>query len=289
MGYQQHNHRLVHITAAAILIVAGCAPRMQRPMRVYPGAESADEALSILRLQSQNAVPLKANGRCLAKFYVEGRKKPKKENFPVKLWFSPPCCVRLQGDVAFNPRGIELGSNDEEFWLSMKPKEIGNSYFWGRWDCGGGFGALKISPEILLEAIGIIEVDDEENWSLSNEGAFDVLTKQNEQGIIIKKIYIRSGNYLVWRIEYFDVTGERVAVTELDKYKQVSEVFFVPAIIKIIRRAEDGREDSAKITLRSIKPAKITEEVRRRLFTRPQPKGFKHVYKIIDGNIIEQR
>ncbi len=277
------------IIVAAILIVAGCAPRMQRPMRVYPGTESADEALSILRLQSQNAVPLKANGRCLAKFYIESRKKPKNENFPVKLWFSPPCYVRLQGDVAFNPRGIELGSNDNEFWLSMKPKEIGNSFFWGRWDCKGGFGALKISPEILLEAIGIIEVDDEENWSLSNEGGFDVLAKQNDQGIIIKKIYIRSDNYLVWRIEYFDVTGERVAVTELDKYKQVSEGFFVPAIIKIIRRAEDGREDSAKITLRSIKPAKITEEVQRRLFTRPQPKGFKRVYEVIDGNVIEQR
>ena len=267
---------------SAILISAGCQYQMQRPMRVCPGKASAAEALSILRLRSENIVSVKANGQCRLQYYVEGKKKPEKENFPVKLWFSPHHQIRLQGDVAFDPKGIVLGSNEDEFWLAIKLKEV-SSYWWGQQD-----NFAKISPEILLEALGIAEISGEGNWSLSNEGVFDVLTKRDLRGII-KKIYVYSCDYRVRRIEYFDMNGQAAIVTEMDKYKQVIEGFFVPSIVKIVKCG--GSVDdlvSVTVSLKSIKSVNFSEKAQRRLFTRPQPKGFKHIYKIIDGNMIER-
>ncbi|MGA1980572.1 MAG: hypothetical protein ABSG99_08465, partial [Sedimentisphaerales bacterium] len=198
---------------------------MQKSARICPGKKSVAESLSSLRLQSENAVPLKADGQCLLQYYAEDR-KPKKENFPVKLWVNPPVEIYMQGDVAFDPKGIVLGSNEDEFWLAVKLKGV-SSYWWGQWSERSYPERLMISPRLVLEALGAAVVEDEENWSLSKDRAFDVLTKQ-EDGIEIKKIYISTCDYLVRKIEYFGDDGKASIVMELDKYKEISKNFFVP-------------------------------------------------------------
>jgi len=250
-------------------------------------SKTKNNLLSVLRSRSENATPLKANGQCRLQYHIEDDNKPKKENFPVKLWVNPPAEIYLQGDIAFDAKGIVLGSNEDEFWLSMKPKEI-SSYWWGKWSQKSSLGKLTINPKLLLEALGIATVGSEENWSLSNEGPFDVLTKRNEQ-TGIQKIYISNCDYLIRKIEYFD-EGQVVVVTELDKYKEVSKDFFAPSVIKIVNQTGDGDKDSDSITLnlKSIKPANFSERQRKVLFARPQPRGFEHIYKIVDGNMIEQ-
>ncbi|GAH93151.1 unnamed protein product, partial [marine sediment metagenome] len=86
------------------------------------------------------------------------------------------------------------------------------------------------------------------------EGAFDVLTQRNNQGSIIKKVYIYNCNYRVSKIEYFDEDEQTVAVTELYKYKEVSEGCFVPRAIKITTHAQEAQKDSLRIRLKSVKP-----------------------------------
>lgn len=312
MKYQYANPQLFFRFAAAVLlaavILAGCAPQVQKPMRICPGAESVTDALSLLRARSQNIVPLRANGQCRLQYYADG--KPHKENFPVKLWVNPvrsprrqaadagrftsnganpPAQIYLQGDVAFDPKGLVAGSNEQEFWLSIKPKEV-SSYWWGRWSQANSSEKLMFSPELIIEALGIAEVGGGENWSLSNEGVFDVLTKRDGRGVVIKKVYIFNCDHLVSKIEYFDTNGRAVAIMELGEYKEVSEWFSVPAAIKIINRMADGAGGliSITISLKSVKSAHFTEKALRRLFTRPEPRGFKHIYKIVDGKIIEQ-
>ena len=280
--------KFVIAVAAGILFFAGCTSRMQKPMRLCLGAESVSGSLSLLRLHSENVIPLKVNGRCRLQYYDDEGKKHN-ENFPVKFWFNPPDQIRLQGDVAFNPKGIVVGSNENEFWLSIKPKEI-SSYWWGRWTERSCFEQLLISPELLLEALGIVKINDEKNWSLSNEGAFDILTKRDEQDRIIKKIYVYSCNYTVVKTEYFDKNAEIIAVTELDKYKEMSKNFLVPSVIKITTRIDDSTEASFRISLKSIKPTSFTEKSRNIFFTRPEPRGFEHIYKISENcDVIEQK
>lgn len=285
MDYQKCDIRLFGGFTVAILILGGCVAQIQKPVRVCPGKESIAELLSSLRVQSENAVPLKADGQCFLQYY-NGDKKPKKENFPVKLWINHTVEICMQGDVAFDPKGIVLGSNEDEFWLEVRLKEV-SGYWWGRWSEKDYPEKLMISPRLVLEALGIAAVGDEESWSLSKEGVFDVLTKQ-EGDTKTKKIYINSCDYLVRKIKYFDVNGQAAAVAELDKYKEISKNFFVPSIVKIVSRTDGNEKDLVQITLSSIQPANLTDKQRKRLFIRPQEQGFKHIYKIVDGNIIEQ-
>ncbi|UCE99125.1 MAG: hypothetical protein JSV82_08075 [Planctomycetota bacterium] len=285
MPRQWPNYLSFFNFAAALLILVGCAHQKYEPLQVCPGKKSSVEALSVLRSHSQNVVPLKANGQCRLQYYAEGKKH--NENFPVKLWMNPPAEIYLQGDVAFDAKGIVLGSNEKEFWLSMKPNEI-SSFWWGKWQEETWLAKLTISPKHLLEALGIAAVSGEKNWSLSKENAFDVLTKQKGQ-TEIQKIYISNCDYLVRKIEYLD-EGKVTVVTELNKYKKVSQGFLVPSVIKIINRIDDVNKDPDTITLnlKSIKSANFTESQCKVLFTRPQPRGFEHIYKIVNGEMIEQ-
>ena len=279
---------LLYFAAGVLLVILwGCAPQEQIAKRECPGALSAAESVSNLELQSEKAVSVKANGQCLLRYYDE-EAKLQKENFAVKLWVNPPSEIYLQGDVAMNAKGIVLGSNAEEFWLVIRPKEI-SGYWWGRWDEQENLAKVLINPKVLLEAVGVSKVSCRDSWSLSKEGGFDVLTKRNGS-VESRKVYVDTCDYLVRRIEYFDLKGQRVLVAELDRYKEVVEGFSVPRFIRIVNEGSNS-EDSVEITL-NLKPAKKTSFNKKQqavLFGRPETRGFEHVYKVVGGNTIEQR
>ncbi len=272
----------------ATLILAGCAgPRIITPVALCPGKNSVRQSISVLKIRSQDAASFKANGQCFAQFDIDGQIY--KENFNVKLWVSPPTEIRLQGDVVFNPRGIDTGSNDSEFWLAMKPKEIGNSYFWGRWSDGASFENFALRPQILLEALGVSRINSEYNWSLVNKGGHDVLTKRDEQGAIVKKIHISCCDYLVRKIEYFGADGQITITVQLTEYKETSGGFPVPGVIEIVAVDDNGKEDMFRITLRSVRAQQFSQRQREVLFNRPAPRGFEHIYRVINGELVEQR
>jgi hypothetical protein len=269
-----------------MLTFAGCGLETQKPMRICPGAESATAAISVQNQHFESTVEFKADGQCLLSYYDEQDNR-RNENFPVKLWIAPPAKLYLQGDLAFDPKGLVLGSNEREFWLSMRPKGI-SSYIWGQWSSQSCFEKLVINPTLLLESLGMLRFDTDSNWSLSNSGAFDILTKSLKAGIV-KKVYIYSCDRLVRKIEYLNADGKALVVAELDGYRLVSQVFQAPSIIKIVRHRQDGKSDSLGITLNSVKPAQLTEEQRSRLFSRPEPTGFQHIYKLDENcDIIKQ-
>jgi len=290
--------KFIPFIVVVILIFAGCAPEIQESLEVVPGKESVAEALSVLKARSQKAVPLLAKGRCLLQYYDAEKKKPKKEPLTVRVLMKPPVEVYLQGDATLVPKAVVLGSNESEFWLALKPKEI-STYWWGQWSEQVSSEGLTISSRTVLEAIGVVEIKAEENWSLSNEGAFDVLTRreppfslsQGSTGVVTKKIYIYSRDYLVRKIEYFDSNGQAVAYTELEGYKEVSDGFFVPALINIIAYRQNSDEDLLNINLHlmSIKPKEITEGMQNFFFNRPEPRGFEHILVNEGGKWIEQQ
>ena len=270
------------------LILIGCAVPRPEPIRLCPSAESTADALLNLRLNSQNAVSLKALGQCILRYYDDD-KKIKKEKFNVRIWLNPPDQIRLHGDIFFNARGIDLGSNEHEFWLALKPNEMGNSYQWGKWSEVGHIKEMMLNPKLVLEAFGIVDTNGG-NWHLSNKQAFDVLTKQDKQGRIVKKIYINTCDYTIARIEYFDRNTKVSVVTELTEHKQISEGFFAPTVIRIVN-AQDNEEKAVSITLnlKSVKSAQFSEKLKDNLFIRPRAKAFEHIYRIIEGEWIKQQ
>ena len=286
MLFSQMPVRFAILVCSGILFLGGCGPEKGVPAPVFMGEKSMAEVLSILKSRSQEIQPLKASGQCIWQTYSEG--KARKENFAVKIWANPPAEVYLQGDVAFNPRGIVLGSSASEFWLLIKPEVA--RYSWGKWAEQGSASGLMLIPKSLDEALGIVKVVDEKFWSMSSQGDLDVLVRRNDKGGIIKKIYINRRDYLVRKIEYFDENGKAMAFAELDKYKGLTKGFYVPTSIRIIIRGDEKGEGSASITLNltSVKPESFTEKRRKAFFIRPPTKGYKHIFKIIDGSMVEQ-
>ena len=278
--------KLVTPIVIAVLVLAGCAQEIILPTKVCPGKRSVDEALEALQSQSRNAVPLKASGTSRVEFYVEGKKKPKKEGLDVKLRVNPPAEIYLQGDKALMPKTVMLGSDEQEFWLSIRPEEI-STHIWGKWAEQDSAGRLVIDPRTLLEALGIGQIDTEQDWSLSNKGAYDILTRQ-EQGVTTRKIHIWCCDYRTRKIELFDLEGHAVASAVLEKYEEVSEGFFVPTLMRVTTLARDEPERPFTITidLASIQPSKEWPAL---LFDRPKRTGsFKNVHRMVNGKLIEQ-
>ena len=277
--------KLVILIVTAIVVLAGCTPQIEKPTKVCPGKPSVDDAMDALQAQSQSAVPLKAHGNSILEFYAEGKKKPRRESLDVKLRVNPPAEIYLQGDKSIMSKAFMLGSNEEVFWLSIRPKE--SVHIWGKWAEQDSAGGLVINPRNMLEALGIGQIDIEEDWSLSNEGAYDILTKK-EQGVTTRKLHIYCCDYRVRVIEVFDSEGRAAATAELDRYKEISDGFFVPSLIRIITLPRDETEKPFTITvnLTSIQPHEKWPGL---LFERPSRlRGIKTIYRMENGKLIEQ-
>ena len=142
----------------------------------------------------------------------------------------------------------------------------------------------------MLDALGVVAPgtgEGQSKWSLSNKGPFDILTRRDEAGLILKRLYVCSCDYLVRKIEYFDEFGWVSVVAELDKYREVVDGFSVPTSIKVTRRGTGGRDDSAGITLKSVKAYEFSDKQVELLF-KPQPGRYKHLYELIDGTWVER-
>lgn len=281
--------RVVIAFLMAVLILGGCRGGLHKPMAICAGKGSAGEAIVALRSQAEKAAPLRATGTCRLEYYTEDKRRPEKEAFPVRLWMNPPSEISLHGDVAFDPRGVILGANRDEFWLAIKPKI--SSYWRGRWSDGDKVQTLILNPKIVLEAVGIVALSGDEpergDWSLTSKGPYDILTRRDEESLISKRIYVCSCDYLVRKIEYFDEFGLVAVAAELDDYEEVVEGFKVPRYIKVVRRGERGRDDSVRISLKSIKPMSFNQKQLEALF-QAQPGRFEHVYEIVNGEWVEQ-
>ena len=288
MDKQHYNLRLWLCFTVGLLFFAGCVIEPPKPIEIVPAKESATEALGVLKARSQNAVSLRSRGRCVLEYYDPENKKRKKEKLEVTILMQPPVELYLQGDVTLVPKAMILGSNEREFWLLMRPNEI-SKYWWGTWSEQNSSEGLIINPRTLFEALGFLETGADENWSLSNEDAFDVLIQRN-RGVVIKKIHISKRGYLISKIEYYDSKGRALALAELKGYKEVSEGFFVPASINIIAYDQEGGAEPFSVTLnlKSIKPREFTER-QQQFFERPPPGNLKHVLRNEGGKWVEQR
>jgi hypothetical protein len=278
------------VASAAAIVIGGCAAPGRPQLPICTGKANVEEALAALAAHAQQAVPLKANGQILLTYHEPDSKKPKRHNLPATLLFNPPWETYIQGSIAADQKAVIIGSNKEGFWLALRPKEM-SSFYLGEWAQARTVEGLMMSPMVVLEAFGII-VDNEPNkgaWSLKNEGAFDILTRRNETGRLVKRVHVYACDYLVHKIEYFDDRQKVVAVAELGVYKPVAGSFRVPTRVKVSAIGPTKRQDSINITLTSINEKRFTEPQKRAFFNPPDSGKFEHVYALVDGKWVHQR
>lgn len=282
-------------TAVLAVLAAGCATTGMPTLPACPGKASAEDALAALNARAEKAVPLRVSGgQCRLSYYVPDDDKPKRHNLSMQIWFHPPSQMYIQGAIAVDPKGLIVGCNAEEFWLALRPKEM-SAYYWGQWDESANVEGLIVSPQIVLEAFGIIVRHDGQadagSWSLRNDGPYDVLTLDDGAGQIRKRVHIYTCDYLVRKIEYFDREGKIAATAELDDYKPVTEGFLVPTKMLVTAMGPDGRADVAEITLASLRKKELSAAARQRYFQRQtgEADNYERVYRYDKGRWTTER
>jgi len=248
------------------------------------------QTINDLAMNSSRAEPLKASGSCILNYHDE-KGKSRKESFPIKIRTYPPDMIYFWCDPFAMPKAFTGGANNREFWISIKPDPY-DTYVWGTLDqanlkCLQNFW---LTPQMLLELLGSWDIADFQTkpWTLNNQTGTAVLQLKDSAGNTAKKIYLNCCDYRPSAIEYFS-KGEIFARTQLSNYRQVNSAYAVPGTI-VINFFEDGKiSDTLSIKLSSADIFNLASDKIDQVFKRPQPRGFKNIYKLSDNcDLIEQ-
>ncbi len=268
------------ILTADVLFWAGCAQPVREPVKICPGKETIAEAIVLLNQRRENIGPIKASGSCRILWY-DSENKPHREKLDIKLRFYPPDRLYFKGDV-LGIEAVRLGTNREQFWLRIKPKEI-SAYWWGkRSGAKKCSNQLWINPNNLLEALGVINIDSD--WIFSKQGDFDILTRTDPAGNTAKRIYINRCDYLPAKIEYFDDKGVLAVVVALADYTHKHDEIISPTRINMTHEDSDDTKTIVDIRLRNVKLYQPEQkELQGKLFKLPPTKGFENVFILNDN------
>ncbi|MBN1817567.1 MAG: hypothetical protein JW828_09400 [Sedimentisphaerales bacterium] len=273
--------------ALLCMAMAGCAPH-PKPKPESLNCErltSVEEAVSLFDQQRENRISLRSGGDCRIMWYDE--KGGKHEEKPsVKLFFCPPEKVFLIGTGLIGEM-LRLATNEQEFYLRIKPKEV-SAYWFGRRntlrDCSE---TMLINPESLLESLGLVRVDP--TWILTRDHDMDVLTKLHPDGKIAREIWIDCFSRQVRRMTYHSRTGQKLATVELTDYKTVGTAVDVPQHIEMTIHNTEQKQARVELKLSGVQPFEPNQKQREGLFERADSSGFEHVYELTtDCRFIEQ-
>ena len=277
------------VMSVAVMFIGGCAAPGRPRLPICPGKVTVDEALAALVARAQQAVPFRGSGQILLTYHEPDSSKAKRHNLPMSYLFNPPWDTYIQGAIAADQKAVIMGSNQDSFWLALRPKEM-SSFYLGRWTEARNIEGLMMSPKVILEAFGIVQ-DKEPNtgqWSLKNEGAFDILTERDATGRLVKRVHVYACDYLVSKIEYFDSRQKVAAVAEMGRYKPVAGDFRVPTRILVSTTGPTKRTDSIDITLTSTKAWEVKQKQREVFFNPRDSDKFEHRYTLVDGQWVQE-
>jgi hypothetical protein len=265
--------------AVGLLGGFGCAPVIQpQPVQKCPGIASAAEIVVDLQIIRDEVAPLRSGGSCLIR-WIGSDNKIHEENPSIDVRFFPPDRFFLRGNI-LGSETIRMGSNADEFWLAAPPKEI-SAYWWGKRDrllaCKTRFW---LNPAVLLECCGMYDLEGP--WSLSREPGWDVLTRNDASGKPEKRLYVGTCDRRIGRIEYLNEGKVDLSIV-LQDYPDPGKGPCVPATITI-EGIDPDSQASAILTLQNLDIFEPTEaQLKGKLFARPQPQGYDHVYELSDS------
>jgi hypothetical protein len=264
------------------VLISGCAAPRVEQAPVICADKSVGQLVQVFQRHRENVRPLRAGGNLHLMWY-DSEEKEHEENLNIDLRFCPPDRIYFRGNSILG-EVVRSGANAEQFWIMMKPKEI-STYQWGmRSHVETCHSKQWLNPRNLFEALGMLWVDA--GWSVSGGGALQALTRASDRGDVIQKVYFGCSDYLARRIEYYDHEGRAAVVLEMDGYRSVGDAAPVPTRISITHYETNTVAD---ITLKNVKLFEPSPKQLVGLFTRPEPKGFEHVFKLNENcGFVEQ-
>ena len=261
-----------------LLGASGCNIDGAKPVELDTSEESRSIILQTLRVRTEQAIAFRAYGKSWHGIINEEGKEETLPPFNAKLWFRPPFLIRMQSHATMQG-DIVLGCNSEEFWLSVKPQI--STYYWGCWDRALTEGLLPFNPKVVLEAIGIVEVGEEDSWDLSEEDDMLVLAQPDPNTEVTKRVFINSRTQEIERIIYEDEQNTPLVIAQLSGYRRVPNRkinFSIPTVIRIMAYEQGKSAGWVKLVIEPIRAGNVDAKI----FNRPKPLGFKRIIEVTE-------
>ena len=155
------NTRLLHLCASVFIcgsFLLGCRSKnSSTSIADFGPTESMDDVVAAVNANNAKLPTLWASIRDVRVEFTDDNGKPQKEKLDggVMLYRQQPRSVRLNGDKLVVGNVMELGSNEQNYWLAIK--EGPDTAWWGRHEHVGSECSrpIPINPAMLTEVLGV--------------------------------------------------------------------------------------------------------------------------------------
>lgn len=280
MRQKSNTTILLAVVLAATLaaLFSGCEEPTLQTAAVGPGQTNVIRRSPVKTADSVNRrngsmVPVQADGKLVYRDTSKGGNgKPEKLN--VKMRFCPPYDLFFRGDNILG-EAVRLGSNQDEFWFRVKPKEVSTYWSGRRSQAQVCPNQLWLSPSSLLDALGAVNIG--RDWAMSKKGNYDVFTKIDAAGKPQKRVYVNRRSNYPEQIYYYNASGKANARLLLSNYINTSDGISIPGKINITQVDYSGKKSEVDISFRNVKRLK---KMNRKLFQRVSSRGIKNIYRL---------
>lgn len=272
MDRKQHVYLVTLGLCILALGVFGCEPIGSKAVQLDTSSQSRQFLVDSIHGHAEKATGFRAYGTSYHGF-VDEEGKSHTFNFQCRLWFTPSQHVRLISHATMRGN-IDLGCNQDEFWMAIKP-EI-STYYWGRWDRALDEGLLPINPKVVLEAIGIVDMGDPGDWVLEEKEDNMVLTRTYAQAGLIKQVRVHRKSLRIKYIQYSDTDGTPLIVANLAGHRARTKDFAVPTIIRVTAFERGKKVGWITLKLKDFR----ADDLSPKKFKRPSERGFEHIIDV---------
>lgn len=192
---------------------ASCPRRFQNNANQSPVAftqpPTLDQLAATINNNTRRVQQLQATGASLR---ISG--------FPslrTSLALERPMRFRMRAGLGLTGTELDLGSNEDVFWMWAKRSEPPTTYFarHAEYDAGAARAILPVPPQWLIEALGLVEIRPDGNWAGPrplNSGRVEIRGRINTpSGPLIKVLVVDDRRGLILEQHVYDNSGQLLA------------------------------------------------------------------------------
>ena len=216
------NNKLLTFCLMITLLVASgasCPRRLGRvasaPPTAFMGVPTTDQIVQVINANTQRVRQLQTTGASLT---VEGA-----PSLRASLALDRPLRFRLRGETVITGAELDLGSNDELFWVWAKRNEPPDIYFARHAEfIPGANSVLPLPPTWLIEALGLVELDPQAQYDgpfTAGPGQIEIRFVTSQPTPLTKVLIIDAQRGTILEQRVHDVTGQLLAACRMSDYR----------------------------------------------------------------------
>ena len=279
------------ISTACFLSGLGCPPPPPKPeMPPAPPRELHQIVGAVERNDSLLDRPLWSQGVTVSAQFRDDRGKHHSYNLEGSFLFCKPSCLRLDLRPGVGDQVMQIGSNDEDYWIWIEPEL--HSMRWGRHRHAGKPCAesMAVRPDQMAPALGLCGLPKAEKgligpvrkYGKNYDILYYVRRRPGQEYLLEQEYFVeRRPPYLIRIVRYRDALGRDAMNAFLDDYRPAwTDGPLIAHKISIFWPKDDGQISLSIGAVKGMDPGKV----RSKAFLRPQkgdlPAGIDRIIQV---------